>query len=75
MHSSMAIYAWLQDMRFVSAYTLADAQEYSNRCMPSGHAFSVCTRWLMHSSMVVDVWLQAMRLVSFFMLNVCVYAG
>ena len=42
MHDSMAVDACLWAMRLVSVYMLADAHEYSRRCMISGHAFGSC---------------------------------
>ena len=42
MHRSMAVDAWLQDMRLVSVYSRADAQSYGSKCIALGHAFGVC---------------------------------
>ena len=42
MHRSIAVVVWLQAMRLVSLYTLADAQSYGSACMALAHAFVVC---------------------------------
>ena len=57
---------WLQVVRLLSVYKLANAQLNGSRCMALGHSFGL----LLHGSIAGDAWLQVMRLVPVSMLAV-----